>query len=478
VLEVALFMLVAICVLVAVVLVREPNLLIPLVVLGLPIEYFATVTVEDLGGGGVAGAVRALLVPGKAAMLAVVVIGVLRYRHEPAKLVPDSAVLLPVVLLVAVMVVGLGWADRKLPPNAVLILPMYAAFVFVAPSFINGRRDLERIWGAMFLIAIFLSALAVVQRFGVFNWRDVLIQSDYVSYRSNATFGDPNILARYLAMVIPLAAVMILATGPRRLTLYLAIPALGLSTLGIIASASRSGWLVLLLIGFLAVIWAPLRLYTKLALTIAGFAFLAALLGLLLAQGGSDAQRVRTLWSGVEVLGQREFLIKAGVAMWKDNPLIGVGAGNYQDSLIASYLHLIPAWARTTLSHTSFVSILAELGVVGAAAFAFIALRIGLVCVRVYRAAGGAPYRRLVAGWLGACFIGIVLQSQSEGRLIDEPYLWLLLAILVSIETGRDSLEPEPEAAAEAVAASIEAKEAAAVPGARQPMHAPSRGAG
>jgi O-antigen ligase len=442
-LELGVLVFLATSMLIALVIYREPNYLIPIVVLGLPIEYFATVTVDDLGGGGTSGAIRALLVPGKAAMLAVLAAGVLRHRQHLERLIPNSSVFVPVALLVGIMIVGLGWADRELPPNALLILPMYAAFVFVAPSLIDGRRDLERIWGAMFIIAIFVSAIAVVQRFGVFNWRTILIQSDEVSYRSNATFGDPNILARYLAMTIPLAVGLILATGPRRLTIYLAIPALAASTLGIVASASRSGWLVLLLIGFLTVMWAPIRWYTKLALTGASVALLGGMLGLLVFQGGADAQRVETLWSGVEVIGQREFLIRAGIAMWKDNPLIGVGSGNYQESLVVSYLHLIPTWARTTLSHTSLVSVLAELGIVGAAAFLFVGVRIGIVVTRVYRTARDEPYTRLITGWIGACLVGIVLHSQSEGRLIDEPYLWLLLALLVAVETRGRGLEPE-----------------------------------
>jgi O-antigen ligase len=474
VLELGILVFVATALLVGVVLLREPSLLLPVVVLGLPIEYFATVTVDELGGGGVAGAVRALLVPGKAAMLAVVGIGVLRLRHEPGRLFPNSAVLFPVALLVAITFIGLGWADRKLPPNAILILPMYAAFVFVAPSLIRERRDFERIWAAMFAIAIFVSLIAVVQRFGVFNWREILIQSDEVSYRSNATFGDPNILARYLAMTIPLAAALILATGPRRLTVYLAAPALVIGLAGIIASASRSGWLILLFIGFLAVMWSPIRGYTKLALTTVSVSLVGGLLVLLFLQGGANADRVRTLWSGVEVIGQREFLIRAGIAMWQDNPVIGVGSGNYQSSLIANYLHLIPSWARTTLSHTSLVSVLAELGIVGAAAFSFIIFRIALATVAIYRRAREEPYARLVTGWLAASLLGIVLHSQSEGRLIDEPYLWLLLALLVAVETRRRSIEAVPESVAVEAAATARAPARAVQPAHPEPIGDPA----
>jgi hypothetical protein len=42
----------------------------------------------------------------------------------------------------------------------------------------------------------------------------------------------------------------------------------------------------------------------------------------------------------------------------------------------------------------------------------------------------------MTVGWLGVALLGILLQSQSEGRLLDEPYVWLLLALVIAFETG------------------------------------------
>ena len=226
-----------------------------------------------------------------------------------------------------------------------------------------------------FVTAIALGALAAAQRTGFFNWRAILVQSDDYSYRANATFADPNHLARFLALALSLAGGAILVMGPRRLTLYLAIPALVIGAVGTVATASRSGWIMLLLCGFLVVVISPIARGTKLRLVSAAAGSLAALLVLLLFQGGADADRVRSLTTGVEVIGQREFLIKAGWAMFKNNPIYGVGSGNYQHSLLLSYIQLIPDWARTTLSHTSFISILAENGLIGAFMFGLVAVR-------------------------------------------------------------------------------------------------------
>ena len=153
-----------VAVLCAAVILREPKLLIPAVVLGLPIEYVGTQALGTLSEGGVSGAIRALLNPGKAAMLATIVVAIFRARHNPARLFPDSGVLIPIVALLAIVVLGVAWSDSLKPENAILIMPMYVAFVFVAPSLIEDRRDIERIVGAFLLIAAMLAVLAIAQR--------------------------------------------------------------------------------------------------------------------------------------------------------------------------------------------------------------------------------------------------------------------------------------------------------------------------
>lgn len=421
----------------AIVILREPKLLIPCVVLGLPMEYLETQAPDFLGGSGVAGAVRSLLNPGQAAMAATVVVGVVRLRHNPGRLVPGSALLIPLGALFAVQALGVWWSDTPTqPPNSVMILPLYAGFVMVAPSLIEDRRDVERIIGAFLVAALALAVIAIAQRvLGVFNWRAILVQSDDYSYRANATFADPNNLARFLAISMSLAAGSVLVLGPRRLTVYLAAPMLVVASAGIVATASRSGWMTLLLCGFLVVAFAPIARYSKVLITLGCFGALAALLGFVLAQGGADAERVRTLSMGVQVIGVREFLIRAGWEMFKDNPLTGVGSGNYQHSLVISYLHLVPEWARTTLSHTSVISIMAELGVIGLAVLGFVVMRVAIALGVVY-SRSKAPFNRVIIGWLAASLIGIVFQSQSEGRLLDEPFLWVLLALLIAFETA------------------------------------------
>jgi O-antigen ligase len=410
---------------------REPKLLLPAVVFFLPVEVFEVLAFED-GGSSIAGG---FLNPGQDLMMVTVLVGVFRFRHEPARLIPNSSMIVPLGALLIVMLAGVGWSDSLVPVNGILILPLYVAFIFVAPAFIEDRGDVERIIGAFLIAAGLLALLAAAQRgAGIFAWRDVLVFSDGVSYRANATFGDPNILARFIAMSLALAGGLILATGARRQTLYLAVPLLGIGSLALIATASRSGWLMLLLTAFIVILAAPVRRYTKARIIVISAVTMTALLAMLSAQGGAEAERVGTLTSLRTLLGAREFLIQAGWEMFKDSPWVGMGAGAYQNALTVSYLHVIPAWAKVTLSHTSVITVLAELGTLGAIFFSFVIIRMAFIITRVYFA-NGDTYHRVIVGWLGAALLGVFLHSQAEGRLLDEPYLWVLVALFIAFET-------------------------------------------
>ncbi|MBE0608623.1 MAG: O-antigen ligase family protein [Dehalococcoidia bacterium] len=458
----------------AVIILREPKLLVPCVVLGLPFEYLQVQTLGTLGEGGAGGAIRTMLNPGKAAMAATIVVAAWRCRHSPQRLIPNSSFLLPVVLLAAVITLGVAWSDSQRPPNAVIILPMYVAFVFAAPSLIEDRRDIERIVAAFLIAAGLVSVLAIGQRFiGALQWRNMLFEPGG-GYRSNATFADPNNLARFLAITLALAAGTILATGPRRLTVYLAVPAVIVGLPALAATGSRSGLLGFLLAGFLMVMFAPVQRYTKLRLATFGLVGVTVGLGLLMLQGGSDFERIKSLTLGIRVLGQREFLIRAGWEMWKDNPFIGVGTGSYQNALVQSYLWVIPWWAETTLSHTSFISLLAEGGLVAISMLGFVLVRVANGAWNVYRRETGR-YGRLMAAWCAVALTEIFFQSQSEGRLFEEPYLWAIFAIFVAVELGAARREPAalPVDRTVRATARISASRAAAVSAIDAPPESP-----
>ena len=89
------------------------------------------------------------------------------------------------------------------------------------------------------------------------------------------------------------------------------------------------------------------------------------------------SKRVNTFTFGFEAAGARPYLVKAGLNMFTDHPLTGVGAGGYQTAFENDYYRYKDPKikANVTMSHTSVVTIMAELGIVGLVAVAFVAVR-------------------------------------------------------------------------------------------------------
>ena len=41
-----------------------------------------------------------------------------------------------------------------------------------------------------------------------------------------------------------------------------------------------------------------------------------------------------------------------------------------------------------------------------------------------------------MAAWCAAALVEVLFQSQAEGRLLEEPFLYLIFAILIAVELG------------------------------------------
>jgi putative inorganic carbon (hco3(-)) transporter len=123
---------------------------------------------------------------------------------------------------------------------------------------------------------------------------------------------------------------------------------------------------------------------------------------------------------------ERHYLIAAGLQMFYDHPIFGVGFGHFPQQIMGPYRGFIASGYTTYDSHTSIVTILAELGLVGfaiAAWWGFEYVRRSVTAIR-----GSRPVRPYVVAALLA--VGVIfLESQLNGRLIDEPYLWIFLGL-------------------------------------------------
>ncbi|MDX9781072.1 MAG: O-antigen ligase family protein [bacterium] len=131
-------------------------------------------------------------------------------------------------------------------------------------------------------------------------------------------------------------------------------------------------------------------------------------------------------------IGQRSGLLLGAALMFISNPLLGVGAGGFQQTLISSYYDFLP-WGihGDTLSHTYILTILAEQGLVGFAVFAFFLFFVYRQFIMNYRVKD--PKLKTYALVIFSAILIIFISSQAEARFFEEPLLWLFLGLLVAL---------------------------------------------
>jgi tetratricopeptide (TPR) repeat protein len=146
-----------------------------------------------------------------------------------------------------------------------------------------------------------------------------------------STFGNPNHMAGYLAMLLPLGAVLLAVW--RNPWLRSAVAAVGVGAVVLIAySTSRGAWLGAAAgVGVLAALLASdVRAHRRATALVAGGLALAAVLGASTIGAGRAAEEVTSIVDagGTTTLERTEFWL-AAVRMAVDRPLTGVGPDGY-----------------------------------------------------------------------------------------------------------------------------------------------------
>src|SRR4051794_41587116 len=194
----------------------------------------------------------------------------------------------------------------------------------------------------------------------------VLAANDLKPYfRVNSLFFDPNVYGRFLALVmVVLAGVLVWA--PERRDITRAAVALTVLWAALVLTLSESSFAALLL--GLAVL-AALRWRTGRVAAAGAAAIALAVAAVTLAPG---AIRLKTdSFSHVnEASSGRANLVRGGLRMARDRPLTGFGSGSFADRYRARE-HVLSS-RLSAESHTIPVTIAAEQGAVGLAAYGFL----------------------------------------------------------------------------------------------------------
>jgi len=291
----------------------------------------------------------------------------------------------------------------------------------------------------------------------------------------NATFKDPNAFGAYVCLAVPLLLGAAIAAGKGRRRLFLAagaVPAL----LAFPFIGSRSS-LLGLIVGLLA-LGIPLLVRMKSAPPTAEMtgparkrvlrtaAVALVLLAAAIAFGVLGDSRLKRRLTGnwkalvsregpVGLSPERYFLWKEALSMIRDYPLTGVGVGayiielpNYYALDASDYRAGFEEYRRNDSAENLFLQTGAEMGLPGAAAFAWL---FALVAVRAVRAARDkrdekdGPLALGAAAGIAAYFVSIQFHSYV-GSFETNFMFWTLGALVFGTPAGERELRARPAA--------------------------------
>jgi O-antigen ligase len=281
-----------------------------------------------------------------------------RDTPTPAYLLPY--VLAGVVLLYALQTLYSPDFSKSLQNVCFFFVPFSLAYALLR----DVRWDKKLLVLVLWVVAIEAVAFVLVGSVEYLSrslfWNDQVIRSNefHTYFRVNSIFWDPNIYGRYLALVIVTAMSALLWVKERR-TLALLTGLVAVLWLGLAVTFSQSSFAALL--AGLAVL-AALRWSWRWTLAAVGAGAVLAVVIVLFAGGVSKLSPDRINSD----TGGRGNLVSGGAKLFGQRPIWGYGAGSFPR---AYREHAATKKAPVSVSHTEPVTVAAEQGLIGLAAY-------------------------------------------------------------------------------------------------------------
>ncbi len=314
-----------------------------------------------------------------------------------------------------------------------LILIFYIIFLNYADSFKFIKYVFVTIVASNVIVCIF----SLLQFFGSHLF---LTKQDYVGdfIRVTGTAGDPNYLALYLVTSLPLCLVLInSATSKLYKYLFYASALLIFTTL--LLTFSRSGLLALIIISFLYFIKLVKtnKRFLKYFLIIGVIAliFSVTIIGERVSSINS-LMGVRSLEDVEEIddisLRQRFNIQIAGIKMWMQSPVFGIGINNFRDNSV----EYMPDYDKTKhVAHNTYLEILAGAGLISFVVFMYIIITTYLNIKNIQRSIKDKLGLQIIEGIelsFVACIIMFIFITSYNFM-----YFWLMVAVVSTISSWR-----------------------------------------
>lgn len=337
-------------------------------------------------------------------------------RNGPARRI-DRSLAVPSAVLICLYSLSLLWAKDVRAGSIELAAFLFPFLVLVAVVVHEPGRS----WLPRALVVVLVSEAVAFAAFGLweegahrtFFSRELAVANAYNSakglFRTNSLFYDPNIYGRHLALALSVLVVLIWQS--RRLLALLTV-LIAFIWAGLYYSYSQSS-LVALFAVVIGITLLTAGRRTRRAIVIC--ASMLALAGVGVTAVGVQGHSLRNLTSG------RSHLASITLEVFTDHPLVGVGVGS--QPLAAQDKSASSNSIKRDTSHTTPLTVAAELGIVGLAAY--LAWLAG-ACLTLQRA-----WKRdaTIGLALAAVFAVLFVHSLFYSGFFEDPITWGALAL-------------------------------------------------
>ena len=362
-----------------------------------------------------------LLVPLYAVLVAAAV--AFTYRVLRGEAVPGLPLLIaaPTSLLVALAGISLLWARD---PREGTIELLFFFFPFALLLTIVARTPL-RDWSWRALATALVSVTSLFAAIGIYQaWthtdilakQDVQLRNAYAAFfRVTSVFQDPSVYGRHLVLGI---AVLLSVFWFALVRPALALPVLALLVVGLYFSYSQTSFVSLFCAVLVVSLIAGDRLTRRVVVVVSVVLVLAAG-GAVLAEGGGDSAR--------QVTSDRLPLAEVTWPVYAAHPVVGVGIGS--QPLMSRREEDARKQKSKNVSHTTPLTVAAELGTVGLLVYLAILVALG-------RAIFAAWQRHRAVGLaLAGCLTALVVQSLFYGGFFEDPFVWGIAGLAAAAVT-------------------------------------------
>jgi O-antigen ligase len=360
-------------------------------------------------------------------------IGALGYRavrNEPIA-VPPLFLAAPVALVAGLAALSMLWASdiRRAGIDLVFFyLPFAALFGVVARARLAPwSRAALAVTLIGLAVGFALVGLVQVETGSLPFAPDVEVSNEFTSYtRVTSLFHDPSIYGRHLAIAMALIVALLWLD---RVRIVVAVPLLGILSAGLFVSYSQSSMLALFASVIAVSVLAAGRRARRILVAAATLAAVATL-GAVVAVAADDSLR--------EATGGRSDLVENTAYVIADNPLTGVGIGGEEE---ASRREGEERGLLPKPSHTTPLTIAAELGLLGVAAYALLLWSMGRGLLRLHR------LDRILAVSLAAVLVVLLVHSLFYSGFFEDPLTWGALGLVAAGLAGGTSPTSRPRQA-------------------------------